>query len=283
MVGGRKDTPEAHRVRARRACLQSRRPIPGSPTTATRLCLALGTDGLRGELILIRAARALASLEGKAEQVGDAELRGFAPMALSHRLRRNSLRRFWLRDPRAPGRGGRILRRMKAPSPGARMGGAKGQARSGCVSRSIGLGPGLVLRSGRGQRGKPGCNDRGRAALPPDVPMRRIPASISDDRLAGGLDVAATIRTGRPVAEPGVLALADGGGTRSRYGGARFACGRDGAVAARRSTGTGPVAPAFPSEAGVRARRAGRGKRSAERRRLAPHFALNAALIVLWI
>ena len=41
--------------------------------------------------------------------------------------------------------------------------------------------------------------------------MRRIPASISDDRLAGGLDVAATIRTGRPVAEPGVLALADGG------------------------------------------------------------------------
>ena len=41
--------------------------------------------------------------------------------------------------------------------------------------------------------------------------MRRIPASISDDRLAGGLDIGATIRTGRPVAEPGVLALADGG------------------------------------------------------------------------
>jgi magnesium chelatase subunit I len=58
--------------------------------TATRLCLALGTDGLRGELTLIRAARALASLEGKAE-VGDAELRRLAPMALSHRLRRNPL------------------------------------------------------------------------------------------------------------------------------------------------------------------------------------------------
>jgi magnesium chelatase subunit I len=58
--------------------------------TATRLCLALGADGLRGELTLIRAARALASLEGKTE-VGDAELRRLAPMALSHRLRRNPL------------------------------------------------------------------------------------------------------------------------------------------------------------------------------------------------
>ena len=58
--------------------------------SATRLCLTLGTDGLRGELTLIRAARALASLEGKPE-VGDAELRQVAPMAISHRLRRNPL------------------------------------------------------------------------------------------------------------------------------------------------------------------------------------------------
>jgi magnesium chelatase subunit I len=58
--------------------------------SATRLCLALGTDGLRGELTLIRAARALAALEGGSE-VGDAELKRVAPMALSHRLRRNPL------------------------------------------------------------------------------------------------------------------------------------------------------------------------------------------------
>ena len=57
---------------------------------ATRLCLALGTDGLRGELTLIRAARAQAALEGT-PRVGDAELRRVAPMALSHRLRRNPL------------------------------------------------------------------------------------------------------------------------------------------------------------------------------------------------
>ncbi len=58
--------------------------------SATRLCLALGSDGSRGELTLIRAARALASLEGKKE-VGEAQLRRIAPMALSHRLRRNPL------------------------------------------------------------------------------------------------------------------------------------------------------------------------------------------------
>jgi magnesium chelatase subunit I len=58
--------------------------------TAARLCLALGTDGLRGELTLIRAARALASFDNK-PAVGDADLRRVAPMALSHRLRRNPL------------------------------------------------------------------------------------------------------------------------------------------------------------------------------------------------
>ena len=74
-------------ARARLACVAT---PDGAVETAARLCLALGTDGLRGELTLIRAARALASLEGKAV-VGDAELRRVAPMALSHRLRRNPL------------------------------------------------------------------------------------------------------------------------------------------------------------------------------------------------
>jgi len=57
---------------------------------AAQICLALGTDGLRGELTLIRTARALAALEGK-KAVGDAQLRAIAPMALRHRLRRNPL------------------------------------------------------------------------------------------------------------------------------------------------------------------------------------------------
>jgi magnesium chelatase subunit I len=57
---------------------------------AARLCMALGTDGLRGEITLTRAARALASLEGD-RAVGDAHLRRVAPAALRHRLRRNPL------------------------------------------------------------------------------------------------------------------------------------------------------------------------------------------------
>jgi len=57
---------------------------------AAKLCIALGTDGLRGELTLIRAARAVAALEGQSA-VSDAHLRLVAPLALRHRLRRNPL------------------------------------------------------------------------------------------------------------------------------------------------------------------------------------------------
>ncbi len=57
---------------------------------AARLCLALGTDGLRGELTLMRTARAQASLDG-AETVTLDHLRAVAPSCLSHRLRRNPL------------------------------------------------------------------------------------------------------------------------------------------------------------------------------------------------
>lgn len=57
---------------------------------AARLCLALGTDGLRGELTLIRAARALAAFDGN-ENVTQADLKAVAPSALRHRLRRDPL------------------------------------------------------------------------------------------------------------------------------------------------------------------------------------------------
>lgn len=57
---------------------------------AAQLCTVLGTDGLRGDLTLIRAARALAAWEGDAA-VGDAHLRRVAGPALRHRLRRNPL------------------------------------------------------------------------------------------------------------------------------------------------------------------------------------------------
>ena len=54
------------------------------------LCLALGSDGLRGELTLLRAARALAAFEGETG-VHRRHLKRVAPLALSHRLRRDPL------------------------------------------------------------------------------------------------------------------------------------------------------------------------------------------------
>ena len=57
---------------------------------ASRLCMAVGADGLRGELTLMRAARALAALDG-AEVASENHIRRVAPLALRHRLRRNVL------------------------------------------------------------------------------------------------------------------------------------------------------------------------------------------------
>ena len=55
-----------------------------------KLCLALGTDGLRGELTLLRAARALAAYEGQ-NTVTAAHLQKMSAPALRHRLRRDPL------------------------------------------------------------------------------------------------------------------------------------------------------------------------------------------------
>ena len=57
---------------------------------AARLCVAPGTDGLRGELTLMRASRALAAFEG-APDVTRAHLRAIASSSLRHRLRRDPL------------------------------------------------------------------------------------------------------------------------------------------------------------------------------------------------
>lgn len=57
---------------------------------ASRLAIALGTDGLRGELTLIRAARANAALAGR-EVITLDDLKAMAPAAMRHRLRRDPL------------------------------------------------------------------------------------------------------------------------------------------------------------------------------------------------
>ena len=56
----------------------------------SRLCMAVGADGLRGELTLLRAARARAALNGS-EATTLHDLREIAALTLRHRLRRNPL------------------------------------------------------------------------------------------------------------------------------------------------------------------------------------------------
>jgi magnesium chelatase subunit I len=85
---------EESRTRKRIVTARARLPTMPMPDAvlerAAALCMKLGTDGLRGELTLMRASRALASLEG-AEAPDDTHLRRVAAMALRHRLRRNPL------------------------------------------------------------------------------------------------------------------------------------------------------------------------------------------------
>jgi magnesium chelatase subunit D len=76
----------------------------------------------------------------------------------------------------------------------------------------LAIDPGLGIRL----RGGPGPMRDGflatlRAGLPENAPWQKLPAGVTDDRLLGGLDLAATLASGRPVAERGLLARADGG------------------------------------------------------------------------
>ncbi|MEM1272506.1 MAG: magnesium chelatase ATPase subunit I [Pseudomonadota bacterium] len=86
----RKDLAQRRKILAARAAL----PAVDVPEDVLRdcaeLCVALGSDGLRGELTLLRAGRALAAFEGK-PTLNRSHLTKVAPMALSHRLRRDPL------------------------------------------------------------------------------------------------------------------------------------------------------------------------------------------------
>lgn len=65
--------------------------VPGEVLeAAAELCLSLGTDGLRGELTLVRASRAQAALSERDTVTVD-DLRFMAPSVLRHRLRRDPL------------------------------------------------------------------------------------------------------------------------------------------------------------------------------------------------
>jgi magnesium chelatase subunit I len=86
--------PEELNVRAAitdaRAALAKIKKTKAVLRDCAELCLALGADGLRGELTLLRASRALAAYEGQTS-IQRANLKAVAPLALSHRLRRDPL------------------------------------------------------------------------------------------------------------------------------------------------------------------------------------------------
>ncbi|MCG6882130.1 MAG: magnesium chelatase ATPase subunit I [Silicimonas sp.] len=90
----RRFRPKDREIRDR--ILSAREVLPGIETKrpilkdCAQLCVTLGADGLRGELTLLRAGRALAAYQGDTALTRD-HLRAVAPLALSHRLRRDPL------------------------------------------------------------------------------------------------------------------------------------------------------------------------------------------------
>ena len=86
----KEDAKVRKRISAGRALL-AKVAVPDSVLEhSARLCLALGTDGLRGELTVMRAARALAAYQGDGT-VTLAHVQRIAASALRHRLRRDPL------------------------------------------------------------------------------------------------------------------------------------------------------------------------------------------------
>lgn len=86
----RKESALRKRIEKARDLVAEVETPPEALEIAAKLCVALGTDGLRGELTLIRAARAVAALHG-ANSVTIEHVREVAPLVLKHRLRRDPL------------------------------------------------------------------------------------------------------------------------------------------------------------------------------------------------
>ncbi|MFZ9899498.1 MAG: magnesium chelatase ATPase subunit D, partial [Gemmatimonadaceae bacterium] len=89
-----------------------------------------------------------------------------------------------------------------------------GTQRAALAAALVALDPvafgGVVIRSTRADRATAWIAQL-TALRPERSPIGRLPISIGDDRLLGGLDLAMTLAMGRPVAERGLLARHDGG------------------------------------------------------------------------
>ena len=84
---------------------------------------------------------------------------------------------------------------------------------AGLAAALLAVDPGLggaVLR-GRAGPARDAWTSLLRRLAPPDAPWRRVPLQAGEDRLFGGLDLAATLTTGRPVMARGLFAESRGG------------------------------------------------------------------------
>lgn len=84
---------------------------------------------------------------------------------------------------------------------------------AGLAAALLAVDPGLggaVLR-GRAGPARDAWTSLLRRLAPPDAPWRRVPLQAGEDRLFGGLDLAATLTTGRPVTARGLFAESRGG------------------------------------------------------------------------
>jgi magnesium chelatase subunit I len=84
------DAAIRERILTARTALTKLKTSDKTLTDVAELCLALGSDGLRGELTLLKAARAYAAWRDDTA-LTRAHVKAVAPMALRHRLRRDPL------------------------------------------------------------------------------------------------------------------------------------------------------------------------------------------------
>jgi len=95
-------------------------------------------------------------------------------------------------------------------APEARGGWDRAQVAAACLAVAPAALGGACLQGGAG-----GARDlwlqQLRALLDDDVPWRRLPANIDDERLLGGIDLGATLRAGRAIRQPGLLQDVHGG------------------------------------------------------------------------
>jgi hypothetical protein len=175
---------------------------------AARLCSAVGVDGLRGELTLMRAGRAYAALKAPkpcGASIWCAWRRWRCAIAC--------VAMCWMKADRARGSSGRWTSCWHEPD-AMSEGLADALIAARLLARSPGPLGGLCLR---------GCGpavDRVLEALamllPPGTPLRRLPGHIDEERLCGGTDIAASL-AGR---HAGAATRLAGGSARRRAGGA---------------------------------------------------------------